>query len=364
MNRRLRHCLRSLSTLALVPLVACGAEPTEAQEAGDPVEAAIEVEVAEAAVGWDIPSIAAVGYLANDEERRLGFEGGGRIAQIVVGQGERVRRGQLLARLDTGAIDAQVAHAQAVLEDAERDAARATHLRDTDSLASSAADDAATGLEMARASLRAARHHRTHASLVAPHDGIVLRRLAEPGEVVGPGAPVLVVSNGGRGHVAKVGVIDRDVVNIAVGSRASVRLDALPALALEGEVATVAQIPSAATGTYEVEIALPTDAVIPRSGLVARAEITPSARARVVTLPVEALFEADGARGVVYVLGGDGAHVERRELESLALSGGRVAVREGLAEGERVVIGRLGRLEDGARVTVRDGAVASIGGAP
>ncbi len=342
---------------AALALAGCAAGRSAAQDpgGGPPPTRVAAVRAREALAARPIE---AIGLVADREQRELGFETGGRVAAILVDETDVVRPGQVIARLDTGALDAQLAQAQAAVVKAERDAARAATLEGSGSLAPQLADDAETGLDLARASLRLARHHRAHSAIVAPHGGTVLRRLADPGEVVAPGAPVIVLSHAGEGRVARLGIVDRDVVRLAIGDRAVVRLDALPDARLEGRVVEIAEVPTPGTGTFAVEVALPEDAAIPRVGLVARATLEPSARTPVVLIPVEALFEAEADRGAVFVVDAGGRRVERRAVRPAYLVGGEVAIAEGLRGGERVVVTGLAGLADGSPVAIASAAEA------
>lgn len=335
------------AAIALLTLSGCAAEQGSAQEVS--ARGAVRVDTVAAREEMAAQPIDAVGLVIDRERTSLAFESGGRLASIRVDEGDVVRPGQVLARLDAGALHARQAQARAALAKAERDSARANGLHGSGALAPAAADDAATALELAEASLRLVRHHRSRSVLVAPHGGTVLRRLAEAGEVVGPGAPVLVLSRADDGRAVRLGVVDRDVVRIAIGDPAAVRLDALPSARFEGRVAEIAELPSPGTGTFSVEIALE-DASIPRAGLVARATIEPSARSRVVLVPAEALFEVEGDRAFVFVLAGDGQIVERRLVRPSYLRGAEIAISEGLAGGDRVVVTGLSKLAQGARV--------------
>ena len=298
--------------------------------------------------------VTGTGVVAAKEEIPLGFKIGGVLLALDVHEGDRVRAGQTLAALDLREIDALVTKARSAAAKAERDHARVRALF-ADSVASLAQlQDTETALEVARADLQAAQVNQRYATIVAPSDGVVLRRLAEPGQTVAPGAPVVVLGSAAHGTVLRVGLADRDVVRVRIGDRAMVRVDAWPDRALGGTVRQIAAAATPGTGTYAVEIALDSSAGV-ASGMVGHAEIAVAARARVPVVPVEALLEADGDRAAVYTLGDDGL-ARRVPVRVAWVRGDRVALRDvegGLAGVRAVVTDGAAYLEDGARARVR-----------
>src|SRR5690606_2667234 len=92
---------------------------------------------------------------------------------------------------------------------------------------------------VAAASLRAARFNQGHATITAPMDGTVLRRLAEERELVGAGVPVLVLGGNEQGFVVRAALADRQVVQVKLGDAAQAALDALPDLILQGKVTEI-----------------------------------------------------------------------------------------------------------------------------
>jgi RND family efflux transporter MFP subunit len=175
--------------------------------------------------------------VAAKDERDLAFKVGGLLARVEVREGQVVRRGQVLAALDATELAAGVRAAEEGLGKARRDAARAAELAAAEAAPRSAAEDARTAEAVAEAALAAARFNLRHAALVAPDDGWVERRTAEPGEVVAPGRPVLRVSGRGRGFVVRAAVADRDVLDLAPGMPARVTIDARPERPIAGRVA-------------------------------------------------------------------------------------------------------------------------------
>ena len=129
---------------------------------------------------------------------RLGFKHGGPIAAIAVEEGQQVVRGQLLGRLDRADAMAAVRAARAGHDKARRDADRAAHLAKGGAIPLHARDDSGTQLEAAEATLLQAREALDRTRLISPVAGTVFARLAEPGETVGPGMPVLVIDSSGR----------------------------------------------------------------------------------------------------------------------------------------------------------------------
>ena len=330
-------------------LVACGGSGVRGETSADEEPVAVRTApVEEEALA--IP-VGASGTLGPKEEIALSFKVGGVIDRVLVDAGARVRAGDTLAALDLREIDAGVARAQSGTEKAERDLARVRRLYD-DSVATRAqVQDAETAARIARADLDAARFNRRYAVIVAPARGVLLRRLAEPGEIIAPGIPVVLLGSRGRGTVMRVGLADRDVVRVQLGDSARVRLDALPQRVFDGVVSEVAAAAEPGTGTYAVEIAVPT-AVDLAAGLVGRVEIRPSRSQRMMIVPIEAILEADGTEATVFALSADGRRAERRRVTVAFIAGDRVAIGRGLTGVQVVVTEGAAYLRDGDIVRI------------
>jgi membrane fusion protein, multidrug efflux system len=333
----------------LLLLAACGPAPSPpAPPAARPVRIA---PVGDSAASRPIVLAGALG--ARDEVT-LSFKVGGVVHRVAADPGDRVRAGQVLATLDLREVDAQVARARAAAAKARRDLERLERLA-RDSVATAVqAQDARTALDVAEADLAAAEFNRSRAVIAAPAAGTVLRRTAEPGELVAPGAPVLSLASDARGQVFRASAPDRDRLRLAVGDSASVRLGALPGRVLAGVVLELGAAPDPRTGAYRVVVGVAGAARLP-SGLVGTAELRPRAAGAAWVVPVEALVEADGRTGVVWVLrGGDSAGlVERREVRIAFVDGGRAGIAEGLAGARAVVTDGAPFLSAGDSVRVR-----------
>jgi RND family efflux transporter MFP subunit len=286
----------------------------------------------------------ATGVLASKTEVRASFKVGGLVSSLVVGEGDAVKKGQVLARLTTTEIDAGVEQARQGLTKAERDLARAEKLFSGQAATREQLDDATTASAVARAQVRAAEFNRAHAVIRAPADGRVLRKLAEAGELVAPGQPVLVLSGESSGWVVRVGLADRDIVRVAPGDRATVELAAYPGVTFTAAVDEIASAASPPVGTYEVELALvlPPDGPQPLTGLVAGIEIDPTGGGgkagppEVAFVPAASLRDGDGRTAAVWVpKGADG--VERRVVTIAFFAGDRVAIANGLDGADRVI---------------------------
>lgn len=338
------------AALALaLALNACGEAPQEQAPRATPVRVA-EIERSPLAAG-----IRAIGTLAPAEEVRLSFKAGGVVAAIEVNQGERIRAGQRLATLARDEVEAAVAQARAVLDKAQRDLERGEALYADEVATREQVEDLRTARDVAAAGLRAAEFNARFATIVAPGDGMVLRRLAEPGELVAAGQPVLVVGNTSGGWIVRAHLPDRDVVRIESGSVARVSLDAFAGRGFEATVTEVSSAADPLTGTYEVKLAIDPQGLRFVQGLVAKIELPgePGAAA-VPVVPVESLLEADGPRAIVYRVSPDGeGEVARRiDIRLGQWVGTRVEVLEGLAEGDRVVTEGAAYLRDGEAVRV------------
>lgn len=360
--------MNKLPILALLALAAaCG---SNAEGRDTPPETITPVQMADVVLAGQAAAVTASGTLGAKDEVTLSFKIGGIVGKVLVDDGARVKRAQVLAALDQREIDALLAKSRAGAEKARRDAQRVERLY-KDSVATLAQlQDVQTARDAAEADLRAARVNHEYSTITAPADGVVLMRIASAGQMVGAGAPVIQFASNARGSVLRAGVSDRDAVRLAVGDRAEVTFEAVPGKVFRGKVTQVGAAADPRTGVYVVEIALAGVQALP-SGLVGRAVIEPRgtgtvgerARARkpiadsgligaVYAIPAEALVEGDKDRGSVYTVDKTGTRARRVSVALVGLAGDKVLVR-GLDGVPRVVRSGSTWLSDSARVEIK-----------
>jgi multidrug efflux pump subunit AcrA (membrane-fusion protein) len=172
-----------------------------------------------------------------------------------------------------------------------------------------------------------------------------------------------VVRATGSGTVLRVGLADRDAVRVRRGDAATVRFDAFPGESFAARVSEVAAAAAPGTGTYEVELAIDARGRALATGLVGRAEIAVAGQSRLALVPIEAIVEADGDSGSVYVVARDQAGRERARRVPVSIAfvrGGHAAVRAGLDGLTSVVTDGAAYLDDGAPVVIAAKAAAAV----
>lgn len=296
------------------------------------------------------------GTIGAKEESRLAFKIGGVLDHISVEEGDRVRRGQVLAMLKRSEIDAQVAQANAAYDKASRDLERVKKLEEAKVATREQLENVNTALEVARSQREIATFNQRYATIVAPTSGRILKRLASESELVGAGMPVLVLSSSEKGWIMRASVTDREVVRISPGDPAEFVLDALPGETVSAKVGEIASAPSPLTGTFEVELALarPPERLI--TGLFGKGYITPTKAERRTRIPASAIVEGDGARAAVFVLGEDRQHARRIELVVQAIEPDSIVIAQGLEGIDEVVTDGSAYLDERVPVKVVAGA--------
>jgi len=326
--------------LALAALLAHGAAGAQAPAAS----AAVELREVEDAYAADA-------VIESLHQATVSAQIAGQLTQLLVDAGDRVRRGQLLARIDTRETDAQlasagaqVAQAEAALAQAQLNHERTKSLVAQNFLSQSALDKADADLKTARAALEAARAGttqavtgRSFAELRAPIDGVVTRRLMEPGELATPGRGVLEIHD--PGALRAVGTIPQFILpRMPRVERAEIEL---PSLQRRVRAARVTVLPAADPRLLSTQVRadLPADApagIVP--GMAAKV-LVPIGRSQKLVVPAAAVFRRSELTAV-YVLT-DGAKQLRQVRIGNRVSDDAVEVLAGLTAGERVALDPL-----------------------
>lgn len=290
-----------------------------------------------------------------------GFELPGRLTERAVSLGSEVREGQAVARLDRR--EAELARVAAAARLAEVEARLAQAHRDAGRVEQLAAAKAATReeLEMTRAGLAALEAARNAAAaqhdealrrldattLLAPFAGTVTAVLAEPGEWIAPGRPILELTGNG---VVEIAVELPESVAAAVAAGHTVALT-FPYLGrrIEGRFTAVGRAAAGPGRLFPAVVTLPDGAAIP-AGVAAELLVELPVTAS-LTVPVAAVLNPGASRPYVFaVYDGVARHVD---VQLGSLVGERVAVTAPLAAGDEVVVGGATRLVDGDPVEVR-----------
>jgi RND family efflux transporter MFP subunit len=319
------------------------------------------VRMERAGSGPSAPPIRTQGVVANKDEMRLSFKVGGIIQAIYVEEGMSVQKGQRLAQIEPAEINAEVEQVRARNEKAQRDLARGERLYADQVVSLEQLEDLRTQARAAAAQLASVEFNRGYATIVAPQAGVVLRKLLQERELVPAGQAVLTLGAHDRGYVIRAALADREVVQLALGDAAQIRLDAYPDRVIGGTLTEIANAADERSGLFPVEVRVDAPPVRLASGLVAKLELMPAAARtrRLTTVPIGAVVEASGNRASVFVL--DGERARRREVRVAFIDATTVALSSGLAPGEPVVTDGSLYLTDGEHVEIVTTRLAAHG---
>lgn len=347
---------KSILPLSLLLLVACGHRENPNQK-----DKAVSVVVAHPKKVHEFEHVSVSGTLSSPgASSMVAFLVPGRAIRVLPREGEAVRKGQVLAVLDsvnlTHALDAahaQVEAARASAQQAEQEYNRMKQLFDSKSLApndfakfTAARDASAQQLQQAIAAEGVAKKNLADAQLVAPISGHIARRLVEPGVMVAPGQPVFEIATMDPIEV-NVGVPETDIRLVKVGQPATVTLPALPGQQFKGTVRVVNVSADPATRTYMARISVPNPQRELKVGMVAEVSITGSRQVNMLTLPAEAIVRDPQGAPLVFQYFPEQHRVFSRRVEVGALYGRDIEVLFGLIGQEHIVVAGQHGLRNG-----------------
>ncbi len=312
----------------------------EDKEATRPIvdESTISVKLAPVKTGnYSLPIISS-GLISTEIESRLSFKAGGIISRIYVTEGQSVSAGQVLATLDLTEIDAQVSQAKNSVKKTKRDLGRAQRLY-TDSAATlEQVQNTETAFNVAEESFRIALFNRRYATIQASSSGKVIKKFVNEGELVSPGAPVLMVNSSGKNDwIVKIGLPDVDWVRVKKGDRVQVTTDAYPGVAFDAAVNVINEGADPINGLYQVEVKINPQGKRLASGLFARVEIIPAESQSLKSIPIEALIEGEGKHAFVFVVNQDQKSVSKVPVTIAYLEQNKAMISQGLEKVSEVI---------------------------
>lgn len=323
--------------------------------------------------------LAVVGNLIGDQTVSVVPKTAGRLQEITVKLGDRVNRGQQIARIEDQEIREQVKQAEAAFEvakatirqrEADLDLAktnveRSRSLFQRQLLPQQTLDDAEAKYQSAQAALDLARAQNTQSQarldelrfnlqntlITSPVNGFVAQRTADPGAFVSANAPIVDVVDIQRVRLV-ANIIEKDLKQIGVGDSARVEVDAYPGESFMGRIARLSPVLDPATRTAPIEVEIPNVGYRLKPGMYARVGIITESHPNALVVPTNSLVDANGTRGVYMSVN----NVAQFHAVKIGIEGNeRTEILEGLSEGDRVVTTGAAGLRNGDPIVLAGG---------
>lgn len=303
-----------------------------------------EVEVVAPFRGQAIEAVYATGVVEPEQWAKIAALAPGRIAEILVREGDRVRQGQALARLDDREARARVAELEAKAAYWREQMARSAALVDRGVRSKDAFEKDKSELDQVTSAIAAARQRRSDLAVTSPLDGTVLRRDFELGEVVGINDALFWIG-APRPLRITADVDEEDIPRVVPGQKVLIKADAFPDRVLEARVDRITPKGDPVNKTFRVRVALPDDTPL-LVGMTTEVNIVTAEKADALLVAASALVG-----GKLFVV----AEGEARLREVTIGIRGRSAVEVlgGLAPGEQVIANPPAGLKPGERVRAK-----------
>lgn len=299
----------------------------------------------------------------------------GRIDSLTAKLGDRVTRGQLIAKIEDRELQQQVKQIEqnvlvnkATVTQRESDLqlrkttltrqqellSRGLATRQTVEDAEAAHNSAVAAVELAVAQLGQTQARLdelkitlSNTNIVSPVDGFIGKRNLDQGAFAGANTPILSVVDIATVRLVS-NLVEKDFKRVTAGVMALIEVDAFPGEQFTGTVSRVAPVFDAATRTAPMEIEVPNPGFRLKPGMFARVKLTVDRRAGALTVPRNAVVDSEGKRGVFLI---DGQTAKFQPVTTGLQDNERIEILEGLSEGTRVITTGALALRDGDRIT-------------
>jgi membrane fusion protein (multidrug efflux system) len=353
-----RLLLVALVLAAALTLVACDSANGDNAKEGKEAVPAVPVEVAMTQRAEMAALYSGTAPVESDRKAFVMPKVQGEIRQVLADEGQRVRAGQVLARLDGDKLRLEVALNEATMNKLDRDYKRNLELQQKGLVSAIALDNLKYELDAAKANWELARLQLSYCDIRSPIEGTVTQRLdvvkvgntvTPVGGVIESGESSLFVVEDLDTLMLRVNVPERELAKLVVGQPAQLSFDAVPGHVFLGTISLISPYVNAETATFAVRIHVTKTDGLLRPGMFARVAIVYERKPNALQIPRTALLDGDGPPKVFVIK--DGKAVER--AVKLGLSNGAwIEVTEGLKDGEQVVVVGQGAVKPGAAVRV------------
>lgn len=301
--------------------------------------------------GEAIEAVYATGVVEAIDYARFGATVAGRVNALLVDEGDAVRKGDIVARLDERQPLARLDDARARLRMAEADIARGQILMNHRVLAVQALERAQQERDQAQAAVELFARQLEDYTIASPLDGVVMKRNVEPGETVAANTVLFEIDSTARERIA-ADVDERDIAGVRIGASLAARADGFPNEVFQAKVTNIRRHGDASSRTFRVEADLSADTKL-MIGMTVDVDIVTGERPNALLAPANAVGHgpSEGGRpGAPFVVVIEQGHAKRVSVETGAIGAKKIEILRGLADDAAIVRDDPDRFKDGQTV--------------
>ena len=295
--------------------------------------------------------ISVSGVLVADKTVPLSFLVPGKVDHVYFDEGDHVKQGQILAKVEIDDYRSNLEIAEAQLFEAQDAYSRTLPLYGDGAIAENVFIRIKAHLDQAKAARDIARKKVKDTKLRSPIPGIVGAKNVELGQTISTGLPVFTIVKTDR-VFARVSVPESEIGKIALGQKAIVAINALDDHAIEGKVTLIGAMAEPRTRTYTVKIELPNPDFALRTGMIAEARIITDKTIEMITVPGKAIVRDADNRTYVFLADTREERAVRQRVFPGSVHREEIEIKEGLNPEDAVIIAGQHKITDGTPINV------------
>ena len=336
----------SLSAIICSICFATSCSPKQGKETAPKV---IPVRVMEISASNSVSGLNYVGTVGESSSLALSFSLPGSVEQVLVSEGQRVQKGQLLAVLSSGISQNAYDVALATLRQAQDGYDRLYKLHQGGSLPDIKFVEVETGLQQAKSMEAIARKNLEDCKLYAPQSGIISKRSVEPGENTLPNSPAFTLIAVERVDI-KTPIPENEISGIQLGQMATVVVPALDNREFHGKIGKKGISANPISHTYEIGITVDNPQSLLMPGMVGKVSIQSGTGGEQIIVPNRVVQITHDGKHFVWMA--DGLAAKRRFVTVGPLADTGVVIADGLKVGDLIIIDGYHKVSEGMQISI------------
>jgi RND family efflux transporter MFP subunit len=290
------------------------------------------------------------GNIEGSKTVRLGFMVAGKINFIALNEGQSVSKGQMISSLDPESYSIAKEMADIQVNQVQDEFNRLKIMYDNKSLSESDFSKISYGLQQVKAQQKLHTKNLADTKLYSPIEGVLLKKLAEVGEITGVGIPLFVISDIRKIKVSAF-IPESELHKIKLGQKAVVSVSSLNNR-YEGQITEVGSVADPASRAFSVKIEIDNPKMLIRPGMIAEVKLLHEEKSEILAIPAGSIMHDLNDQSFVFIVDTVNHRAVKRNIIPGKLINEKIEILSGLNENEIIVTGGQQKLVDGSFISI------------